>query len=55
MISRIHAFIREENIGGIKRYKIVDNNSINGIIVNGIRVTEAILTYSFISFALLLR
>jgi pSer/pThr/pTyr-binding forkhead associated (FHA) protein len=44
MISRLHAFIREEVIDGIKRYKIFDNNSINGVIVNGTRVKEAILT-----------
>jgi hypothetical protein len=45
MISRLHAIILEEIVNGVKQYKIVDNNSINGVIVNGIRVKEAILTY----------
>jgi hypothetical protein len=51
MISRLHAIIREEIVNGMKRYKIVDNSSINGVIVNGIRVKEAILEYDLDSFS----
>jgi pSer/pThr/pTyr-binding forkhead associated (FHA) protein len=45
MISRIHAKLLRISANGETKIKLVDNKSTNGLIVNGIKVEEAILKY----------
>jgi pSer/pThr/pTyr-binding forkhead associated (FHA) protein len=43
LISRVHAIIERIEEGEIPQYKIIDNNSLNGLAVNGVRVKEAMM------------
>lgn len=43
MISRIHAKLLRISVNGETKIRLIDNKSTNGIIVNGVKVEEAIL------------
>lgn len=45
LISRVHAIIERTEEGDNPQYKIIDNESLNGLAVNGVRVKEAVLKY----------
>jgi DNA repair protein RAD5 len=46
LISRVHAIIERIEEGEIPQYKIIDNNSLNGLAVNGVRVKEAMMKHN---------